>query len=134
MYLRRSRRHSLLQVMSSFFQFFFLVALLNLSYRQTKFHTSSAIRFAICKVTVSSSSSFKLNLVVLTVFPHLNLRLEKIKPFTTVCISKFSRFCSHASSLLSYQVCKLRNFVFSFIFTELTSKVADVSAVFLWSQ
>ena len=112
MYLRRSRRHSLLQVMSSFFQFFFLVALLPLSYRQRKFHTSSAIRFAICKVNVSSSSSFKLDLVVLTVFPDLNLRLEKIKPFTTVCISKLSRFCSHASSFLSYQVCILWDSVF----------------------
>ena len=51
-------------------------------------------------MTVSSSSSFKLDLEDLTVFPDLNLRLAKIKPFTTVCTSKWSCFCSHASSFL----------------------------------
>ena len=80
----------------------FLVVLLPLSYRQEKFRTSSAIRFAIGKTTTSSSSSFKLFSVNLTVFPDLNLRLAKIKPFTTVRIAKFSRFCSHASSFLCY--------------------------------
>ena len=59
------------------------------------------------RTTVSSSSSFKLDLVDLIVFPDLNLRLAKIKSFTTVCISsKFSRFCSHAFSFLCYQVRK----------------------------
>ena len=42
--------------------------------------------------------SFKLDLVGLTVFPNLNLRLAKIKLFTKVCISKFSLFCRYASS------------------------------------
>ena len=75
----------------------------------------------------SSSSLFKLDLVDLTVFPNLHLRL-KFQPFTTVCISKFSNFCSHPSSFLCYQVPKLQNFIFSFISSELTSKVTDVSA------
>ena len=33
-----------------------------------------------------SSSSFKLDLADLTIFPDLNLRLAKVKPFTTECI------------------------------------------------
>ena len=57
---------------------------------------------------LKNTYSFKL-------FPDLNLRLAKIKPFTTVCISKFSRFCSHTSSFLYYQVRKLRNSIFSYI-------------------
>ena len=154
MYLRRSRKHSPTQAMRSF-SFFFFVVLLPLSYKQGKFRTSSAIRSSeaasrqvysdeICEIfrntyfeehmraTAFSSSSFKLlDLIDLTIFPDLNLKLGKIKPFATVCITKFSRFCSPASSLLSYQVRKLRNFVFSFIFKELTSKIKDVSAVFL---
>ena len=72
----------------------------------------------IYKRLTSSSSSFKLDLVHLTVFPDLNLRLAKIKPFGAVCISKFSRFCCNASSFLCYQVRKLPDFVFSFIFNE----------------
>ena len=64
-------------------------------------------------MTVFSSSSFKLDLVDLTVFPDSNLRLAKInKPLTRVCVSKFSRFCSRASSFLRYQAQKLQNFVF----------------------
>ena len=56
------------------------------------------------QTTAFSSSSFKLDLVDLTVFPDSNLRLAKInKPLTAVCVSKFSRFCSHASSFLRYQ-------------------------------
>ena len=51
----------------------------------------------ICKI-LKNTYSFKLDLVGLTVFPDLNLRLAKIKLFTTVCISKFSRFCRYASS------------------------------------
>ena len=63
--------------------------------------------------TAFSSSSFKLDLVDLTVFPDSNLRLAKInKPLTTVCVSKFSRFCSRASFFLRYQAQKLENFVF----------------------
>ena len=59
------------------------------------------------RTTASSSSSFKLDLVDLTVFPDLNLRLAKIKSFTTVCISsKFSRFSSHVFAFLCYQVRK----------------------------
>ena len=55
----------------------------------------------------SYSPSFKLDLVDLTVFLDLNLRLEKIKSFAAVCISsKFSRFCSNAFSFLCYQVRK----------------------------
>ena len=38
------------------------------------------------RTTASSSSSFKLDLVDLTVFSDLNLRLTKFKPFTTLCI------------------------------------------------
>ena len=65
------------------------------------------------QTTAFSSSSFKLDLVDLTVFPDSNLRLAKInKPLTTVCVSKFSRFCSHASSFLRYQAQKLQNSVF----------------------
>ena len=52
------------------------------------------------RMTAFSFSSFKLDLVDLTIFPDLNLRMAKIKPFTTVCITKFSRFCSPASSFL----------------------------------
>ena len=37
------------------------------------------------RTTAFSSSSFKLNLLDLTVFQDLNLRLVKIKPFTYVC-------------------------------------------------
>ena len=63
--------------------------------------------------TAFNSFSFKIDLVDLTVFPDSNLRLAKInKPLTTVCVSKFSRFCSHASSFLRYQAQKLQNFVF----------------------
>ena len=59
------------------------------------------------RTTAFSSSSFKLDLADLTVFPDSNLRLDKIdKPLTTVCVSKFSRFCSHTSSLPCYQVQK----------------------------
>ena len=36
--------------------------------------------------------SFKLELVDLTLFPDLNLRLAKIKPHTTTCTSKVLRF------------------------------------------
>ena len=87
------------------------------------------------RTTDSSSSSFKLDLVDLTVFLDLNFRLAKVKPFTSVSISpKFSHFCCHAFSSLCYKVWKWRSFVFSFIFKELTSKVTDDSAVFLWSQ
>ena len=65
------------------------------------------------QTTVFCSSSFNLDLVDLTVFPNSNFRLAKInKPLTTVCVSKFSRFCSHASSFLRYQAQKLQNFVF----------------------
>ena len=64
------------------------------------------------RTTAFSSSSFKLDLEDLTVFQDLNLRLAKIKPFTTVFLSKFSSFCSDASSFLCYQVRKLRNFFF----------------------
>ena len=100
--------------------------------------------FEICKIfniyfeehlatTAFSFSSFKSDLVDLTVFLDSNLRLAKLnKPLTTVGVSKFSHFCSHASSFLRYQAQKLQNFVFfSFIFNELTSKVTDVLAVFL---
>ena len=46
-------------------------------------------------------------------FPDSNLRLAKInKPLTTVRVSKFSRFCSHASCFLHYQAQKLQNFAF----------------------
>ena len=69
------------------------------------------------QTTVFSFSSFKLDLVNLTTFPDLNLRLTKINPFTTACITKFSCFCSPASSFLCCQVRKLWNFVFSFIFS-----------------
>ena len=70
------------------------------------------------RTTASSSSSFKLGLVDLTVFPDLNLTLAKIKPFTTICVSNFSRFCRHTSSFLCYQVRKLQNSVLLFIFNE----------------
>ena len=84
------------------------------------------------RTTAFSSSSFKLVLVDLTLLPDENLRLAKInKPLTTVCVSQFSRFRSHASSFLRCQAQKLQNFVFLLIFSELTSKVTDVSAVFL---
>ena len=68
-------------------------------------------------------SFFKLDFVGLIEFPDLNVRLAKMKPLTTVCISNFSRFCYQSSSFLCYQVQKLRNFVFSFIFNKLTAKV-----------
>ena len=59
------------------------------------------------RATASSFSSFKLDLVDLTVFPDLDLRLVKIKYFTTVYIlSRFSHFCSHAFSFLRYQIRK----------------------------
>ena len=75
------------------------------------------------RTTTFCSSSFKLDLVDLTVFPNSNLRLVKInKSLTTVWVSNFSRLCSHASSFLRYQAQKLQNFIFSFIFSELTSK------------
>ena len=63
----------------------------------------------ICKRLLSSSSfsSFKLDLVDLNVFPDLDLRLAKIKPFREVCISKFS--VSVATLLLSY-VIKFENY------------------------
>ena len=47
--------------------------------------------------------SFILELVDLTVFLVLNLRLAKIKPYATICISEFSRFFRH-TSFLCYQV------------------------------
>ena len=50
-------------------------------------------------------------------------------------VSKFSSFYSHVSFFLCHQVQKLLNFSVSFIFNELTWKVADVLAVFygfLW--
>ena len=57
--------------------------------------------------TAPGSSCFKLDLGDLIVFPDLNLRLARIKSFTTSSISsKFSRFCSHAFSFLRYQVRK----------------------------
>ena len=66
--------------------------------------------------TAFSFSSFKLDLVDLTVFPDSNLRLAKInKPLTTVCVSKFSRFCSHTCSFLRYQTQILQNLVCFFI-------------------
>ena len=87
------------------------------------------------RTTASSSSSFKLDLLDLTVFSDLNLRLAKVKsPTSVLYIIKFSRLCSHTFSFLCYQVRKWRNFVFSFIFKELTSKVTDSSADFLWPQ
>ena len=49
------------------------------------------------QTTAFSSSSFKLDLVHLTVFPDF-------KPFATVCISKILCFCCQASSSLFYQV------------------------------
>ena len=62
--------------------------------------------------TTPFSSSIKLDSVDLTIFSDLNLRLAKInKSLTTGCVSKFSRFCSHASSFLRYQAKKLQNFV-----------------------
>ena len=68
------------------------------------------------RTTAFSSSSFKLDLVDLTVFPDSNLRLAKInKPLTTVCVSKFSRFCSHTCSFLRYQTQILQNLVCFFI-------------------
>ena len=48
------------------------------------------------RTTASSSSSFKLDLVDLIAFPDLNLRLAKIKFFTTGFTSRLSRCCSHA--------------------------------------
>ena len=57
------------------------------------------------RMTASGSSSFKLDLIDLTVSSDLNLRLTKFKPFTTLCISSnISRSCSHAFSFLCYQV------------------------------
>ena len=50
--------------------------------------------------SASSSSSLKLDLVELTVFPDLNLGLAKMNIFTAVCILNFSRFCGH--TFLSY--------------------------------
>ena len=65
------------------------------------------------RTTAFSSSSYKLDLVDLTVFPDSTLRLAKInKPLTTVCVSKFSRFCSYAFSFLRYHAQKLQNFIF----------------------
>ena len=65
------------------------------------------------RTTAFSSSSFKLDLVDFTVFPDSNLRLVKInKLLPIVCVSKFSRFCSHRSSFLCYQIQKLQNFIF----------------------
>ena len=70
------------------------------------------------QTTAFSSSSFKLDLVDLTVFPDSNLRLAKInKPLTTVCVSEFSRFRSHASCFLRCQAQKLQNFVFFYSFS-----------------
>ena len=85
----------------------------------------------ICEILMNTYS-FKLYLVDLTVFPDLNLRLAKIKPFTTVSISKFSRFYCHTSSFLCYQVRKLRNFVFFKRF-QLTSTVTCFSGLSLIS-
>ena len=65
------------------------------------------------QTTAFSSSSFKIDLVDLTVFPDSNLRLAKIKkPLTTVWVSKCSCFCSHGSSFLRYQAQKLQNLGF----------------------
>ena len=44
------------------------------------------------RTTAFISSSFKLDLVDLTVFRDLNLTLAKIKPFTKVCISDIRIF------------------------------------------
>ena len=44
------------------------------------------------RTTAFSSSSFKLDLEDLTVFQDLNLRLAKIKLFTTVFFIKFFKF------------------------------------------
>ena len=83
-------------------------------------------------MTASSSSSFKLDLVDLTVFPDLNLRLAKIKSFTTVCISP--NFHVSAVTLFLSYVINFENdgtlFFHSFS-KKLTQKVTDVSAVFL---
>ena len=49
------------------------------------------------QTTAFRSSSFKLDLVRLTVFPDF-------QPFATVCMSKILRFCCQASSSLFYQV------------------------------
>ena len=57
------------------------------------------------------SSSFKLDLVDLTVFSDLNLRLAKTKPFTTVCISKFS-----TATFLLYYVIMFKNYQTLFIY------------------
>ena len=110
-YFLRNRRHSPSQVMRLQVFSYEICEIFNNTYFEEHLQT-----------TAFSSSSFKLDLVDLTAFPDLNLRQAKIKPFTTVCISKLSRFCSLASSFLRYQVRKLLNFVFSFIFNELTSK------------
>ena len=84
------------------------------------------------RMTAFSSSSFKLDLVDLTVFPDSNLRLAKInKPLTTYAYQNFH--VSAVTPLLSH-VIKLKNYrtlFFSFIFNELTSKVTDVSVFFL---
>ena len=95
MYLRRSRRYSPSQAMCSFFDFFSFVALLlsHIDKRNFAFPLQSVLQVLL---------SFKLDLVDLTVFPDLNLRLAKIKPLAKVYISKFSRFCCHASSFLCY--------------------------------
>ena len=59
----------------------------------------------------SSSSSFKLlDLIDLTIFPDSNLKLGKIKPFTTVCITHFHvsavpLFLSYLSSSKITELC-----------------------------
>ena len=73
-------------------------------------------------MTAFSSSFFKSDLADLTIFPDLNLRLAKHKPFTIVCISKCSRFCSNDSSLQRYEVRKLPNFVFHSFSMNLSQK------------
>ena len=87
------------------------------------------------QTTAFSSSSFKLDLVDLNVFPDSNLRLAKInKPLQQYAYQNFHVFAG--VPLFSY-VIKLKNYrtlFFSFIFNELNSKVRDVSTVFLLSQ
>ena len=57
--------------------------------------------------------SFKLELVDLTIFPDLNLRLAKIKPYTTTRTSKVSEVTLRLSHKLSSS--KIKDF-FSYIF------------------
>ena len=74
------------------------------------------------RTTAFSSSSFKLDLVDWTVFPDSDL-IQINKPLTAVCVSKSSRFCSHASSFLRYQAQKLQKFVFFIHFQWIDVKI-----------